>query len=273
MKSKATRYSAAATILIAAALVLSDPLGLFGSRHNVALADVAQKLNETRTVMHKEKRLAWRPGENQPFFQGEVRKYASTDIGFMEEQYDPNGVLEHQIYVLKKEGQIILVFPKSKRYVKLPAQGRIYEELLTMPTPAALVNYFTAMPYTKLGRSHFGDFEVEGFEVSHVDVSWLQDYLKYLCPIRDLTAKVWVDVDTSMPVGIEMKMDADRGLMNGFRKIHAEFTAYDFQWDVALPKGILDPNIPDDYTQIDLGSIAQENAAWLGIGGVPSGMN
>jgi len=269
MESKATKYSIAATILVATSLVLLNPFS--GSRHGVALAEVAQKLSETRTVMHKEKRLAWRVGEDKPFFEGEVRKYVSPDIGFVEEQYGPNGALLHRFYLLK-EGQIILVFPQSKRFIRLPARGRIYEELVKMTTPTGMVNYFTTLPYTKLGQSHFRGFEAEGFEVSHVDLSWLQDYMKHLFPIRDLTARLWVDVETALPVGIEMKLDADRGLMNGFQKVHAEFTAYDFQWNAPLPEGIFDPNIPTDYTQIDLGSITQENAAWIGVGGIPVGL-
>jgi hypothetical protein len=264
MESKATKYSVAATIILAASLVLLNPF----TRNSVVLGEVAQKLSETRTVMHKEKRLAWRPGEDRPFFEGEARKYISTDIGFMEEQYDPNGVLLHQFYLLK-ERQIVLVFPQTRRYVRLPARGRIYEELLKMSTPAGLVNYFTAMPHTKLGRSRFGDFEAEGFEVSDVDFSLVLDYIKYLFPIQNLSARLWVDAETSLPVGIEMKMEADRGLLNGFQRVHAEFTAYDFQWNAELPEGILDPNIPADYTQIDLGSIASDNAAWLGVGALP----
>lgn len=268
MESKVTRYSAAATIVVAAALILTNPFGFFGSSHGVALADVAQKLSETRTLMHKEKRLAWRLGEDKPFFAGEVRKYISTDIGFMEEQYDPNGALLHQFYLLK-EGHIVLVFPQSKKYVRLPAQGRIYDELLKMSTPGGLVNYFTAMPYAKLGRSHVGNVEVEGFEVSNVDFSLVLDYIKYLFSLRNLSARLWVDAKNSLPVEIEMKMDADRGLLNGFQRVHAEFTAYDFEWDAPLPEGILDPNIPADYTPIDLGSSSPENAAWLGVRALP----
>jgi hypothetical protein len=265
MESRITRYSVAATILVAASVVLFGPLG---GRHGVVLADVAQKLGETRTIMHKERRLAWRLGEDKPFFEGEARKYISTDIGFMEEQYDPNGALLYRAFLLK-EGQIILVFPRTKRYIKLPARGRLYEELVKMTTPTGMVNYFTAMPYTNLGRSRVADVEAEGFEVSNVDFSLLPDYIRYLFPIRNLSARLWVDAENSLPVEIEMKMDADRGLLNGFQRVHAEFTAYDFEWDAPLPEGILDPNIPPDYTQIDLGSIASENAAWLGIGILP----
>ncbi len=263
MESRITRYSVAATILVAASIVLFGP---FGGRHAVVLAEVAQKLNETRTVMHKEKRLGWRPGEDKPFFVGEVRKYISTDIGFMEEMYDLNGRLDHRYYLLK-EGQIVLVFPKSKRYVTLPAQGRLYDELLKMSTPAGLVNYFTAMPYTRLGRSQFDGFKAEGFAIGNVDFSLVLDYIKYLFPIQNISATLWVEAETALPVGIEMKMDADPGFLNGFRKIHAEFTAYDFEWDVPLPEGILEPNIPADYTQIDLGapaiSVASVAEGWM----------
>ncbi len=265
MESRITRYSVAATVLVAASVVLFGP---FGGRHSVVLGEVAQKLNETRTVMHKEKRLAWRLGEDKPFFEGEVRKYISTDVGFLEEQYDPNGALLHRVFLLK-EGRMILVFPQIKRYVKLPARGRLYEELVKMTTPAGMVNYFTGMPYTNLGRSHLGDLETQGFEVRHMDVSLLPDYTRYLFPIQDLSARLWVDTETALPVEIEMKMDVGQGLMNWFQKIHAEFTAYDFQWDAELPEGILDPNIPADYTPIDLGSMATENVAWLGVGALP----
>jgi hypothetical protein len=250
MESRIARYSVAATVVVAASVVLFNP---FGGRHSVALADVAQKLHETRTIMHREKRLAWHPGEDKPFFEGEARKYISTDIGFMEEMYDREGHLEHRFYLLKK-GQILLVYPQSKRYVTLPAQGRIYDELLKMSTPAGMVNYFTAMPYTKLGRSRVGDVEAEGFEVGNVDFSWLMDYIKYLLPIQNVSARLWADPETSMPVQIEMKIDADRGWMSGFHKLHMEFTAYDFQWDVPLPEGILEPNIPPDYTQFEMGA-------------------
>ena len=57
--------------------------------------------------------------------------------------------------------------------------------------------------------------------------------------------------------------------MTGFNKIRGVFTAYDFQWNAEIPEGIFDPNIPEDYTQINLGSLAQENAAWLGVGALP----
>jgi hypothetical protein len=262
MESKITRYSVAATVLVTASVILFAPLG---GRHSVVLAEVAQKLGETRTVMHKERRLFWYPGENKPFFEGEVRKYISTGVGFMEEQYDMNGKLDHQFYLLKG-GQIICVFPKSKRYVRLPAQGRLYDELLKMSTPAGLVNYIMAMPHMQLGRSQFHGIEADGFALSNVDSSLVLDYVKHLFPIRNISATLWVEAESSLPVGIEMRIDADPGFLNGFQKVHAEFTAYDFEWDAELPEGILDPNVPTDYTPINLGAspirVASAGEGW-----------
>jgi hypothetical protein len=272
MESKATRYSLAATIILTAALVLWDPLDFSGSRHGVVLGDVAQKLSETRTVMHKERRLVWRPGEDKPFFTGEVRKYVSTDFGFVEEQYDSNDALVHRLYLLKEQQQIILVFPATKKYLQFAAPERIYEDLCKMATPAGMVNYFTALPYEKLGRSRFDDCDAEGFQVNHVDFSWLGEGVRFLFPLRDVTARLWVDVETALPARIEMVIDAGRGLLNGFQPVHVEFTAYDFQWDPEIPAGTFDPNIPADYTRIDPASAVSPNAAWLGFGGVPFGL-
>lgn len=268
MESKITKYSAVATILVVASLILSNPFGLLGCRNGIVLADVAQKTSEARTVIHRETRLAYRLGEDEPFQQVEVRKYVAADIGMVEEQYDPNGALMHRAYLLKDTQKIIIVFPSSKKYIEMPARGGFYDELAKMMTPSGLIDYITSRQYVRLGRSQFRGREAEGFETSDLDLSPLPDQLRFIFPIKDLTGRLWIDVETSLPVGIEMDLTTDRGLMTGFRKIHGVFTAYDFQWNAELPEGIFDPNIPEDYTKIDLGTLAQENA-WLGVGAFP----
>ncbi|UCD49185.1 MAG: hypothetical protein JSW27_16830 [Phycisphaerales bacterium] len=267
MESKITKYSAAATILVAASLVLFDPFGLLG-RQSIVLAEVAQKTSAARTVMHRETRVAYRIGEAEPFRRAEVQKYVSDDIGFVEEQYDPNGALMHRGYFLKETQKIIVVFPSSKKYVEMPAKGGFYDQLAELMAPGGFVNYFVSRDHTKLGRSHFDGIEAEGFETNAIDLSPLPDQMRFVFPVENLTGRLWIDVETSLPVGIEMDLTTGRGLMTGFRKIRGVFTAYDFQWNAELPEGIFEPNIPEDYTQIDLGSLAQDGA-WLGVGALP----
>jgi len=269
MDSKITRYSAAATILVAASVILMDPFGLSGGRNGVVLAEAAQKTSEAQTVIHRERRLAYRPGEDEPFRQVEVKKYVSSDFGIVEEQYDPNGMLMHRGYFLQDQQKIIIVFPSARKYVEMPARGGFYDELAKMMAPGGLVNYFVSREYTKLGRSRFGDFEVEGFETSDIDLFPIPDQLRFIFPVDDLSGRLWIDVETSMPVGIEMELTVGRGLMTGFRKLRGVFTAYDFHWNAEIPEGIFEPNIPEDYTPMNLESITKENNAWIGFRVLP----
>ena len=63
MESKVTRYSAAATILVVASLVLSNPFSLFGSRHGVVLAEAARKVSEMGTSVGTCSRTVWYQGQ------------------------------------------------------------------------------------------------------------------------------------------------------------------------------------------------------------------
>ncbi len=267
MESKAAKYSVAATLLVATSLVLVNPFS--GSRHGVVLGEVAQKLSETHTVIHKQRRVVYRPGEDKPFFTGEVQNYFSTDGGMVEEQYDPNGALLYRICLPKEPQQVTILFPRVKKYIQFPAAKGLYEQFCKMIGPGGLVNYFTSVQYTKMGRSHFDGFEVDGFEATDFDLSWLPAYTKYLFPIQNLTARLFVDVRTDLPVGAEIVVDADRGLLTGFQKAHVEITTYDYQWNAAIPAGTFDPNIPADYTPIDLASPGLQKAAWHGVGALP----
>ncbi len=40
-------------------------------------------------------------------------------------------------------------------------------------------------------------------------------------------------------------------------------------YDVNIPATVFDPNIPADYTPLNVESTLQENAAWLGVGALP----
>jgi len=71
-----------------------------------------------------------------------------------------------------------------------------------------------------------------------------------MCPARDLVGRLWIDVETSLPVGSQIEFNTGRGLLTGFKKLHCEFKAYDLQWDAEIPEGIFDPAIPEDYTEL-----------------------
>jgi len=84
MESKVTRYSAAAVVALAAALVLLSP---FGTSRNgsVVLADVADKVNEMGNSVLTGHRTVWCQGQEEPCLKADAAAYVSSEHGYMEE--------------------------------------------------------------------------------------------------------------------------------------------------------------------------------------------
>ncbi|MGD8500018.1 MAG: hypothetical protein PVJ86_05195 [Phycisphaerales bacterium] len=270
MESKITRYSAAAIIALAIAFVLLSPFGTSDSG-GIVWAEVVRKLDKAPTCIHRMNRVCWRLGEEEPFIEVDVKKYVSADLGIVEEQYNDEGSLMHRVYFLAKQQEIILVFPSTKKYLKIANTGDFFGELTKLLTPRGLVDYITSGEHTELGRSQFDGFDVYGFETNGIDLSNIPDQLQSIIPVKSLTGRLWIDAETSLPVGVEMELTTDRGLLTGFQKLRAKFRGYDFQWNADIPEGIFDPNIPDDYTEIKATDFIPVKAGLVGFGIIPAG--
>jgi len=278
MESKITRYSAAAVVTLAAALVL---LGPFGTSKNgsIVWAEVVEKVSEMRTVVHKEKYVFWDIDKEEPFLEAdamklEAMKYASEEYGVAEDVFDDKGTLLAHVYVLKETKQGMLVSPTEKKYGKLSMPEDIFNRITRILTPRGMVEYFTSGHYTELGRATFDNFDVEGFEITDPNRLFpFPDSLRLAFPVKDIVARIWIDVETSLPVGIEAEFNTGRGLLTGFMKLHGEWRAYDFQWNAELPEGIFEPNIPDDYTEFKVTDLIppEAKAGLVGLVAIPAG--
>jgi len=268
MENKVTRYSAAAVVTLAAALVL---LGPFGTSRNgsIVLADVADKVSEMGNSVLRGRRKVWEQGQEEPLLNATGTAYVSAEHGYMEEQYDAEGKLTHRAYFLKEPRRFVLVIPPEKRYLEVPVSEDIFNRLTTVLTPSGMVTHITASPHTELGRRHSDGLEVEGFETNDHQLFAVPGALRFLLPVDTVTARLWIDVDSSLPTGIDIDFTTNRTVLAGFKKLRAEFRVQDIRWNAELPEGIFDPNIPADYTRIDLESVAKENVAWLGVGVLP----
>lgn len=268
MESKVTRYSAAAVVALAAAVVLIQPDKQFGNQ-GVVLAEVAKKVNEMDTSIGTCSRTIWYQGQEEPCLKAEATVYVSSKHGYVEEQHDADGNLTHRAYILKEPRRFLLVAPAEKKYMETSMSEDIFGQITATITPGGLLDRITAGPHIKLGRRQSDGREVEGFGTNDPDVLSVPRALRFLFPVNNITAQVWIDVESSLPVELQVDFTTDRGLLTGFRKLRAEFRTHDIQWNAELPEGIFDPNIPEDYTPVNLESAAKENAAWLGVGAVP----
>ena len=272
MESKITRYSVAAVVIVAAAIVLLNPSGI-PKNGGIVWADVVDKVHQMNTLIHKEKRIVWEIGKQEPSGVADVVKYLSEEQGYAEHSFDENGALMFRAYFLKKTQQFIIVFPVEKKYLKLSLPEEIFNRLTMILTPKGLVDYCTSLEYTELGRAEFDSFDAEGFETTDPNFFPIPEPLRLVFPARDMVARLWIDVDTSLPIGMESEFNTDRGLLTGFKRLHGKFKAYDIQWNAELPEGIFDPNIPEDYSELKVTDFVstKAKAGLAGMGLVPVG--
>ncbi len=268
MESKITKYSAAATILVAASLVLFDPFGLSGGRHGVVLAEAAERMNEVLTITHKEKRVYYEQGNDEPLLRAEAVKYISSRQGIVEEQYDQEGNLMHRVYIQKEPQQLVFLFVKGKQYLMMPmadSWARLMENL----TPKGIVEHFKAGNCKELGPAKIDGHDVVGFETLDAGSFPIPQQYHFLFPIEGIKWQFWIEEKSLLPVAIDLEVTTGRGLFTSFKKMRITCHAYDMQYDQEIPASVFDPNIPDDYVPLNLESIVQENAAWLGVGALP----
>ena len=233
MEKKVTKYSAAAVVMLAAALVLLSPFGTSKSG-SIVLADVADNVREMHTVVHKEKYIFWETGKEEPVFEPDVIKYVSEEHGCVEHLFDDQGTLTHEVYFLNETQRFMIVAHAEKVYLDLSLPEDIFNRAKALLTPRGLVEYFTSGQYTELGRARFDNLDVEGFETVDRSVLFpIPEPLRSLFPVKDIVGRIWIDVDSSLPVGVEAEFNTGRGLLTGLKKLRGEFRAYDFQWNAA----------------------------------------
>ena len=278
MESKVTRYSAAAVVTLAAALVLLSPFGTL-KNSGIVWAEVVDKVQQMNTVIFKEQYLFWEIGQEESYLGSnatkfDATKYASEENGVVEDVFDENDTLIAQVYNSQETKQFILVLHAEKKYRKLSMPADWLHLVTEILTPRGFLKYFTSGQYTELGPAKFNNINVEGFETSDPNIVFpLPEPLRLLFPVNDMVLRIWIDVETHLPVGAEAEFNTNRGLFTGFEKLHCEYRAYDFQWNAELPEGIFEPSIPEDYTEFKVTDFlpTEVKAGIVGLGFLPAG--
>jgi len=266
MESKVTRYSVAAVVAFAMALVL---LGPFGSSKNggVLLAEVGGNINKMDTMIIEGTRyVTFEDPEKQPM-ELYVRKFISSHHGYTEQQYHGD-TLMHRSYMCRPEKTFIMVFPQFKRYLRWNATDAQID-LLDKLTPKGFVEVFNSGDYTELGKKEIDGVKVEGFEIRGIHV--VPDIPKVLADMNDLSLRLWVDVENALPVRLEADVDVGKSLLTGFNRLHLNEVNSFVEFNPQLDPNIFAPNIPDDYTEVKLTDFAPAQATLVGLGIIPVG--
>jgi hypothetical protein len=271
MESKVTRYSAAAVIMFAIVLVLFGPFGT-SDNGGIVWAKVVQNMDNAQMIVHKEQRFYYELGEEKPFLKTDVIKHCCQKYGIVDEQYTTEGDLMHRAYLLGKQREVVIVLSKLKKYFKVPLNDGM-AQMIDRLTPRGLVEHFMAIEHKKLGRTRIDGREVEGFEAMDTEIWPIPDKFDFLFPVKQITWRFWIDVESSLPIRAEYEVITDRGLLTGMKKLKVVCKAYAFEYHQQAQEELFNPNIPEDYTEFKLTDLipTDAKAGLVGLGIIPVG--
>jgi len=245
MKNPMTKLAAAAVIVIAVTLGLFEFSGT-GTTSGVVWAKVLEKTEQISALVYDMTVEIDQPGgENLVVL---LRNYVARDYGTRADTYI-YGKLSKIMYILPTQKVGYRVYVDRKTYYQYElsdaeaARGRDPEELRT-----CLKNIMSGGGYTELGRAEINGVAVEGVERNGPDLGG-----------EDCFMRVWVDVETNLPVQIIMEMLGKEG---GQMRQH-KYLMENFKWNASLDEKTFEPNIPDDYTLMEdprAGRDRQENS-------------
>jgi len=273
MESRMTRYSAAAVIALAAALVLTSPFGT--SKHGgVALAEVQTALEAQQTVFAKGTRvltvdempvlmppglapLFERPaGETGPFVLTLTAETYMSSQGYATKIYDKNRGFLAEACVHNGTGTATILLPTAKAYLRFDV-SQAYRDKMAGFTIQGFINMmYRSGDYRKIGPKRVQGIEAVGFEVADAHERLLGGFnppiVRFLVNMQQATARVWIDPKTKLPVQTEGDIEMKACLCSFFKDAHVEQIDHSFKWGVEIDEAMFLPEIPEGYQELSL---------------------
>jgi len=236
MKSKITKLTAAAVIIIAILIGINQS-GRTIDGTSVAWASLAERVGCMQTCFF----TGYSKITGGPFGkkakEQELEFYLSSEYGFRVDSYIGENVMMIQ-YMLLAEKAIVSVMPGEKKYMRVLLTDEMLEKMrLQGNDPREMVRQIMLGEYTHLGESVIDGVKVEGIETTDPKVGGGQ-FEKYL-------ARCWVNVETQLPVQLEIEMENSAG--PNLPPMEISMVLDNFEWDIDLSSDIFELNIPSDY--------------------------
>jgi hypothetical protein len=280
MESKVAKYSAAAVVALATAIVLLSPFGT-SKIGGVVLADVQQRLADAETMIVRGTKTFMRPGEDGDVIEinglkceFDLVKYSSKQHGLVEEGR-VDGKLIYRITFNRPKRQAFLVLPPWKKYGAMAStdeQMRLMENL----SPKGIIDLLLAGNHKELGRDNIDGVEVEGFEFQQPDL-FVELFPKPIFDIQSLKGKVWIGIEEQLPIWVEGDFFFGKSFLTLFNDVRLHEVNVVDKYDVELDEKIFDTDVPEGYTEFGLSDILpfipiEAKAGIAGLGIIPAGL-
>jgi hypothetical protein len=238
MQSKMTKFAAAAVIIIGV-LIGINQFGGSVDMAGVAWGAMVEKIESVENVVfHLTANV-----KMQGLPPGQIPKttaigYYSSEHGSRVESYI-NDKLSFTMYMNPKENIFVSVMADQKKFLKVTNKSPDeLKQISEKDDPRAMVRHMMSGEYEQLGRDIINGIDVEGIECSGPGVMGGM--------FEEGTARLWVEIGTDFPVRIEIEGIAAGGQME------MSMVMDDFQWNVELDPALFVPDIPSDYTSMEM---------------------
>jgi len=243
MKSRITKLAAAAVIIIAALIGISQ---IGGS--GVALAAVLEKVEQAHAFMYKMKMKVTGemiPGRPAVNMEQEATIIISTELGMKMEMTttDSNSSEQtiQQMCLIPDDKVMVIVMPEQKRFMRMTLTEDLLDKIKKENNdPREMIKQMMGAEYTELGKDKINGLEVQGFETA--DPAFLGGMM------GDVKVTIWVDSATSLPVLVEMDMSMGE-------QMRMKGSIYGFEWDVPVVAEDFEPVIPEDFEPFPAGDM------------------
>jgi len=245
MKSRICKLTTAAVIIIAVILGLNIIGG--PDMASVAWADVVKNVEQIRTSIYRTKTSI----EGLSYVKGgalqetEGYGYYSAEYGMRRDKYE-NGKIIAVEHWIPAERAIVTINPQTKTYSRRFFTEEEFRNKFKKREPKEFIKHFMTFEYTELGHKTINGVEVEGIEVNDPKVM-----LESL--FENVVVRLWVDVETNLPVRVEMRGAASNG------SVKCEQVVDVVELDGEVETSMFEPNIPGDYTLFTEAEINDKN--------------
>jgi len=256
---------------VAAALVVAVCLSLllFDRTSGVAWADIAQRLEDIKTVVYRTtadiKGLPATPEGYVTHTEQVVHLSYDWGVRIDSSLQTPKGLRKTHTYILFEDGEIITVMPTQKKYLKVEIGA---EQMQSMGEekgdPVTILKAMLEHDYRELGRKTINGVAAWGIEVSDPKLGAKMGSFISAGMFDDIVVQLWVDETHELPVEIRAVGTSKQGPTS------MQLTIASFQWDVSFEPALLKPEIPEDYellaqAQWEKGSEGTEIVEVLGL--------
>lgn len=229
MRNSYVKLALAAVVILAVVLGLTEFLSP-GGKSGVAWAQVMEKAAQAPTVVFNATSEYSYPQGRKLVLPS--KSYESAEYGIKSEIYYEGKLLGIH-YILPRQKVTYRIRVDRKQYWRIDWSDEEAARRSQIDDPRTWLKQILSGEYTKLGRTTINGKAAEGVECKLPQVAGADNIMR-----------LWVDVETNLPVRIESERLA---MMEGQMRPQ-KGVMENFEWDVQLDESLFEPNIPPDYT-------------------------